>query len=443
MKMFWKNEDRVIDNLLRANTKGRGGPDPACREFDPDLANAYIERSLTAMERAGYERHLSECHACRSSVVMLSRMVEAEAAPAVAALSVREPSRFAAFKGLFTASAMPRVAAAALAVIVLAVSIPLLFSREGRDLSDESAISDVAAEQKSKTDESRPASPESVQPNSRGFINTDQAQAMPGDVAHAHAVSREQEKSPPASGETTPAKQQPAEPEGVSSGAGAGAARVEPPQTEKLEAKSAAESSNQSRKAESDTPLVAKEQATPPPPPAPAAETTGPLGRIDTEDTRRLRQQDKDAVSVTIKPGRRDGVPGVEKEERSTIRPADAVAPPSSAGSGERRGLAEPSPRANRDEVNTGGAAFAPRGSPTRKVGGKKFWLSKDTWTDKDYNPNKEMPVVTIERDSDIYKELLTKRSGLKLYLMGFGEGERAIFVYKGTVYKLVPQNSR
>ncbi len=441
MKMFWKNEDRVIDNLLRANTKGRGGLNQACREFDPDLANAYIERSLTATERAGYEQHLSDCHSCRSSVVVLSRMVEAESAPAVAALSVREPSRFAAFKGLFTASAMPRVAAAALAVIVLAVSIPLLFSREDRERSDESAISDVAIEQKSKTDESRPASPELAQPNSRGFINTDPAQALPGDVAQAHAVSKVQEKTPSASGETALAKQTPAEPEGVVSGAGAGAARVEPPQTEKLDARSATESSNQPRKAESDTQLVAKEQTTPPPP-APAAETTGSLGRINTEDARRLRQQDKDAVSVTIKPGR-GGMPGVEKGERSTIRPADAVAPPSSAGSGERRGLAEPSPRANRDEVNTGSAAFAPRGSPTRKVGGKKFWLSKDTWTDKDYNPNKEMPVVTIERDSDIYKELLTKRSGLKLYLMGFGEGERAIFVYKGTVYKLVPQNSR
>ena len=148
-------------------------------------------------------------------------------------------------------------------------------------------------------------------------------------------------------------------------------------------------------------------------------------------------------MSVTIKPGRQVACRVLKKKSGLQSDPPTPLRLRRPAGSGERRGLAEPSPRSRRDEANTGGAAFAPRGSPTRKVGGKKFWLSKDTWTDKDYNPNKELPVVTIERDSDIYKELLTKRSGLKLYLMGFGEGERAIFVYKGTVYRLVPQNSR
>jgi hypothetical protein len=374
-------------------------------------------------------------------VVALSRIVETEAAPAVAALSIREASPFAMLKGLFTPAAMPRVAAAALAVVVLAVSIPLLFSSGER--VEHGPPSDVAAEQKAKAADDQPASPGSRELSSSGVVNSGTGQAAQDGVAKAREVSREQEQPPSPAGETAVAKQQPAEPEGVQSGAGA--ARAEPPQTEKLEAKSAVASSDQARKVESDTQQVAKDQATPPPsPPAPAAEAPAPLGQINPEDARRLRQQDKDAVSVTIKPGNVGGVPGVEKEERSTIRPTDAVAPPSSAGSGERsRGLAEPSPRSRRDEANTGGAAFATRGSPTRKVGGKKFWLSKDTWTDKDYNPNKELPVVTIERDSDIYKELLTKRSGLKLYLMGFGEGERAIFVYKGTVYRLVPQNSR
>ena len=169
--MFGKNEDRVIDNLLRANVRGRGGANPACREFDPDLANAYIERSLPARERAGYEQHLSECHACRSSVVALSRIVEAEAAPAVAALSVREASPFATLKGLFTPSAMPRVAAAALAVVVLAVSIPLLFSREDRASSDQNALSEVAVEQKAKVADDQPASAGSRQPNSPGVFN--------------------------------------------------------------------------------------------------------------------------------------------------------------------------------------------------------------------------------------------------------------------------------
>lgn len=442
--MFWKNEDRVIDNLLRSNMRGRSGANPACREFDPDLANAYIERGLTARERTGYERHLSECHACRSSVVALSRMVAVETAPVVAATRGREASRLATLKGMFTTSTMPRVAAAALALLVLAVSIPLLFSREDRESSNRSDSSQVAVEQRSNTVGGLPSSPQATEP---AALKSDPTQPVAAATEKAR-TARDQEQTPPAQGEIAVSQQQPKEPEAIQGGAGP--ARVEPSESEKADAKNSetksgeAESSNQARKAESDTPVVAKEQAAPPAP-APVVESQGTLGRISADDARRLRQQDKDAVSVTIKPGRRDGVPGVGKEERSTIRPGDAVAPPSSssAASGERRGLAEPSPRANREESTAGGAGFAARGSATRKVGSKKFWLSKDTWTDKDYNPNKEMPVVTIERGSDIYKELLTKRGGLKLYLMGFGEGERAIFVYKGTVYRLVPQNSR
>ncbi|HJQ68821.1 MAG TPA: zf-HC2 domain-containing protein [Blastocatellia bacterium] len=441
--MFGKNEDRVIDNLLRANTRGRGGPDLDCREFDPDLANAYIERSLTSAERAGYERHLAECHPCRSNVVALARMAEAEVAPALAARSVREPGRFASLKGLFTTPAMPRVAAAALAVIVLAVSIPLLLSSGERRAPEQNAFSDVAASPSGA--EARQASPGlSRQEAQQDAVDNPKPGAATLPTSAPRSAGGEPEQTAAVYGETAAGKQQPVAPDATASGA-AGPARVEPPRTEKVEDKSAAESSSQSRAAEGDNQIVAKDQPAPPPPPAPAAEASAPLKRIDPDEARRLRQPDKEAVSVTMKPGVVGGAPGLEREERSAIRSDSGVAPPSESGraSGDRRGLAEPSPRAKRDEVNTGGAAFASRGSATRKVGGKKFWFSKDTWIDKDYNPNRELPVVTVERDSDIYKELLTKRSGLKLYLMGFGEGERAIFVYKGTVYRLVPQNGR
>jgi hypothetical protein len=77
-----------------------------------------------------------------------------------------------------------------------------------------------------------------------------------------------------------------------------------------------------------------------------------------------------------------------------------------------------------------------------KKVGSKKFSLKDDTWTDKDFDPDKGLPTVTIIRDSNVYNELLGKQAGLKPYLTGFGGTERAIFVYKGTVYKLIPQQS-
>src|SRR5918992_5681753 len=84
MKMFSKTEDGEIDNLLRAHAGARGQKVPTCCEFDPDLANAFVERRLNSIERARYERHLADCSPCRKSTVLLARMADAEAAPAVA-----------------------------------------------------------------------------------------------------------------------------------------------------------------------------------------------------------------------------------------------------------------------------------------------------------------------------------------------------------------------
>jgi hypothetical protein len=50
------------------------------------------------------------------------------------------------------------------------------------------------------------------------------------------------------------------------------------------------------------------------------------------------------------------------------------------------------------------------------------------------------MPMVTIFRDSDVYRELFSKHSGMRPFLTGFAETARVIFVYKGMVYKLIPQ---
>jgi hypothetical protein len=71
---------------------------------------------------------------------------------------------------------------------------------------------------------------------------------------------------------------------------------------------------------------------------------------------------------------------------------------------------------------------------------GKKFSFRDGAWTDKDFDPNKDLPVVTIIRDSNTYKELISKRAGLRSIMERFTPAERAIIVYKGTVYKLIPQ---
>ncbi|PYT05311.1 MAG: hypothetical protein DMF60_12380, partial [Acidobacteria bacterium] len=75
-----------------------------------------------------------------------------------------------------------------------------------------------------------------------------------------------------------------------------------------------------------------------------------------------------------------------------------------------------------------------------KRINKKDFFFRDNTWTDKDYDPNKDLPVVTIVRDSNVYRELLAKRASLRPYFEGFPENQRAIIVYKGTVYKLIPQ---
>jgi len=88
---------------------------------------------------------------------------------------------------------------------------------------------------------------------------------------------------------------------------------------------------------------------------------------------------------------------------------------------------------------DSAGEAVRPR-ADYRELRGKKFFLVDGTWIDKDYNPDKDLPIITLVRDSNVFKELLAKRSSLKPYVNSFGETERAIIVYKGTVYKLIPQ---
>src|SRR5262245_35046652 len=91
MKSSVETKDGAIDNLLRAYVSRPSNHHQVCPEFDPDQANAYIERSLTGSARTKYEQHLSECVPCRKSVVALMRMAEAEGAATISA--VREPVR--------------------------------------------------------------------------------------------------------------------------------------------------------------------------------------------------------------------------------------------------------------------------------------------------------------------------------------------------------------
>ncbi|MFY9608990.1 MAG: zf-HC2 domain-containing protein [Blastocatellia bacterium] len=422
-----------MDRLLRGHASQHLGPKQPCKQFDPDLANAYIEQSLTSAEREGFEQHLSLCAHCRTATVSLERLASAEA-PAllfrpgrqVAAEGWRE--RLGALAGAMTT---PRWAMAAAAVIVLAVSMPVLLSRTDPKNSAQSAANEETANVQSVSQpeitplsQAEPATRTSVVVSEGRSAGSDQKPAVVDEVAPQLRGQAEQllaknqspaEQSPqPPSNRLDEQKREAAG--GVAPGGVAGGT----------------ESIGQAER------QIGQQQA--PPPPQQQSTDADQLAKVDAEGARRLPEAAKDSAQVSVlKSGRADG------EERAgagaKIRPEDNNAPASPIAvpdSAARRALAQPSASSMRDgRLN---ASARSRGTAERKIGKKRFWLRDDVWTDNDYNPEKEMPMVTIVRDSDVFKEVIGKRAALKGYLTGFAETERAIVVYKGTIYKLIPQ---
>ena len=428
--MFRKTEDGAIDTLLRAHAGRAGDPPPLCREFDPDFANAYIEHSLAVGERARYEQHLSLCASCRKSVVVLARMAATDTVSTTSAAKSRgviwesEPR----WKALLGAMSRPQWAMAAAAIIILVISVPLFLSRKAGGVNQPPLEAQRAG----------------AQPSSDAAVVGALGQQSPAANAAASNVA-EPMAAPQASNaqeRTTPRPAQPAgdsdeslkEPaaENASGSAGGAVAKSEPPQTQPVEAKPVDQKADQIASNNISSGQV------PTPADAPAAQQSAPenqLAKIDPDKAKSVPEQSKEKTEVSVlQPGRPDG--GQRAKTDAVVRP-DEIAPPPQTSASRDRAMATP-PAGLKSRLTP---PARPRGSASeRKIGGKKFWLKEGTWVDKDYDPNKDMPVVTFIRDSDVYKEHLAKRQGMKSYMTGFAENERVIFIYKGTVYIIVPQ---
>ncbi|MCI0485811.1 MAG: zf-HC2 domain-containing protein [Blastocatellia bacterium] len=444
MKTFWKTEDRAIDNLLRSHIARRGKSASDCRGFDPDTASAYIEKGLTSAELARYEDHIAACAACRTNVIALWRMVEADApsveSAAAAPASVVATNRPSGFGSLLARARAPRFALAAIAVIVLAVSIPVYLSRKDATSSGVSYQSEPAMAQSKEAQDTQA----SVELNPSPPISGNVA-AQSGDIdqnASAAGPNEKQEAGGSPQGgieEAAVADQQPSEfDRQARAQSGQKPDAPAPPQTKKIEAEAGNERTNEI------APGRVTARAEPPaPPPAPQTPTKEQeTGRIDSTDSLRAPGKGKDSADMRVLQPARIAEESKREGDDTTIRPGDVVPPATSTRSDEsreRRGIAGNTPgnKLRRESVSK---SASESGSPERKIGSKKFYKLNDFWTDKDYNPAKERPEITVIRDSDVYKEMLTKHRGLKLYFINFAKDERAIIVYKGTVYKLVPQ---
>ncbi|HSB08358.1 MAG TPA: zf-HC2 domain-containing protein [Blastocatellia bacterium] len=412
MKLLGKTKDQAVGNLLRAYISRPANPRQVCTDFDPDFASAYVEGRLTVPSRARYEAHLSECVACRKGAVALARMAQAELSASAARAGLKERANWLAAPGeLLRRLSAPQWAMAAAAVVVLAISLPLLLSRNQADLfQPESKVAPSLA-----VESARPSTPASGEPTT----------AKPGDASPARLASSDSKQA-----ENRKAER--------SSAMGSLAANAPAPhddratseELQKTEAKPQTQIVDQVQaKAESQVASQA---------PAPPGQALGDAQQLK-KDADRGQQPEKEVAQAT-EPKAVALEAGSDKEKAR--RAEQAAAPP------ETPRVAESNRPLGRSRGKLGlrdssaNEAVPPR-TADREIRGKKFFLKDGTWTDKDYNPDKDLPTITLIRDSNVYKEVLAKRTSLKPYLDQFYPSERAIIVYKGTVYKLIPQNGK
>jgi putative zinc finger protein len=412
MKPFSKTKDGVTDSLLRAYVSRPGNPSQACSEFDPDLANAYIERRLPSGSRSRYEHHLSECGACRKNVVALVRLADTSAS--VSPARDRDHATWlSGARKLFGAMSRPQWAMATAAVLVLVISLPVLLSRDsGRP--NQKAADSISAEQGQAA-----ANPEAANQSAVG----------------TPALSSRSRGADSPTSATTALKKREGETEATSTPGdvrSAGAPSVVAgvvDQTQKSDTKSASPTADEGqRKSQSESASQAPGQA--------GAASSQVAKNLSEEAHKQRQEKDSAQQAQESKPGRVD-----EPRDREKTAKAEQVAPPPPAVPSEvarsNRGLKRSAPKlALTDSSGSGESVRA----NAKRIIKKDFFFRDNTWTDKDFDPNKDLPVVTIIRDSNVYKELLAKRANLRPYLEAFSPNERAIIVYKGTVYKLIPQ---
>jgi hypothetical protein len=406
LKMFPKTQDDTIDRLLRAQGGGAGKELPLCREFDADLANAYVERGLQASERASYENHLAACSPCRKAIVALTRMAQAEQASAHGVAVAGQARGTSLMRQWFGALTVPQWAMAAAAVVVLAVTLPLLLSH--RSVRNDAApavaqesgppASDQVARAMTQPS-APPATEEAPNPNSAHDANA-KARAATGEKSATDEKNEAQGQQPAGAAG------------GVSSAAPALAQTPEPKPADQT---------------------AAKTEATTQPSAAPAAEPAKPQAGDVAKD------QDKEKADAKANTG--------EKRADASSKVAETIAPPPPPPTRP----AEPERRRERGDAPAGSLAIVPHSKAsesaaatpgvTRKISGHQFLLSGGVWTDKAFDPKRDTP-VTIIRDSDVYHSLLAKDAKIEPFLKGFPHNARVIFKFKGITYKLVPQDS-
>ena len=300
------------------------------------------------------------------------------------AMSDLKPARTSGVKvrGVFGILSRPQWALAVAAIIVFVVSLPLLLSRSPNKSSKRTSVAEQVASDSAPT-----APPRANESNQVSKTSAAKSQEERNDKS-APAASRKRAISP-----TGPREQL--------------EARGDSESTDEVKQKSESQAASQVAAAAAQESQEAK------------------------SDADRGRQQQKDSAQSGESKGHSQESAGTEKARLAEATPAPPPAP-------RAKSLKPP---AGKLSLRDNAASESVRPSE-RKIHNKLFLWKDGAWTDKKFAPDKGLPVVTIIRASNVYNEVLTKHAGLKRYLDVLPETERAIIVYEGTVYKLIPQQN-
>ncbi|MFL6216485.1 MAG: hypothetical protein ACJ74J_21560 [Blastocatellia bacterium] len=400
--MFPKTQDDTIDRLLRAQGSAAGKELPLCREFDADLANAYVERSLKESEQASYENHLAACSPCRKTIVALTRMAQADQVRAHGVAVVGQARGASPIRQWLGALTVPQWAMAAAALVVLAVTLPLILSHRATPNNPTAGATESGPPSGDLT--ARAMTPANAPGEAATTNNSHEAKAQ-GSTGTSEKPATDDKKE--AQSQSTSVA------DGVSGGAPALAQTPEPKPADQT---------------------TAKTEAPAQPSAAPASETAQPQASEVAKDQTKEKQETKDATATASRAKRADS------DVAGNIAPPPP--PPSRVAEAGRDHRDEPSASVSgMQPFRSTSEAAAATPSVSRRIGNHLFLLRGDVWTDKDFNPDKDKP-VTIIRDSDVYHSLLARDAKIEPFLKGFSHDARVIFKFKGTAYKLIPQDA-
>jgi HAMP domain-containing protein len=488
--MTGRNGDKVIGQLLRAEI--RRGPGSGCADFDPDEASAYIDRALSTIEQKAYEAHLASCHVCRTAIVRLAALDEAgftyegfevSPAPNERVSDLRSPVRRAAFAAFLR----PQWMAVAAALLFAVISVPMILTRLGNRMQARGPAADSVANGSLAVVKPAPIAPTdgALHAGSASDVESGSSKRPGGLAAEAagkpvQPFERRTEASGPSgqpSAEDPNANSSPLGNIGAGGRSGAvatnkvadnGEAAAQPPAADGPAPASVNRAVAQSSPSGNSGEIAvngARERVAK----ASPSSKTSPqeadreaedkkddsLPRLDPDKALKLTDDSAKTEVSVLRHGSASDESRPQKGKAATIKPEDSVAPPPQSTTDESRArsrsgiaggpakefVSEAKPAET--HVNTDAASIPTLISKgERRVEGKKFRLINGVWTDRLFNPNKEMPYITLVRDSDVYKAMIVKNADLGGYLKGFAPTERAIIVYKKIAYMLVPTAS-